>query len=268
MPASGDSAVGGCQEMIGQARSAYYNPRREGFGGFKASIRPNWKLILGHTSTRQNLKVFRSIRFSMDLDANGGVTVKHEMAASEEARVEAYVKEIHENVQRLVSGFFGIWTVFMITSPFPENGSPLRVDNQAKECRLFFTTETADVVLAMTNDLLITELKLSSPRSSRTIKPVFQKTSEGLLLKGYRSLFEPVAEGVKTELEATIEYQAVDGMKLPHKLEIRGLLGTEPIAAELRFDQYVLNPRVTRPVVELRYSPSARKSFAALCQPL
>jgi hypothetical protein len=181
----------------------------------------------------------------MVVDANGAVTVHHDFLESEEAAVEAYVKQIHDNVQQLVSGFFGIWSVFMITSPFPESGKPLKAFNSAKDCRLFFVTETADVALAMTNDLLISEFQLSGPRGKRTIKPVFQKTSEGLLLKGYHSLFEPVGDGTKTETDATIEYQDVDGLKLPHKLEIRGLFGRESIAAELRFDQYVLNPRVT-----------------------
>lgn len=250
LPASGDRAIGSRQEMIGQARRAYYNPRRQGFNGFKATIKPNWKVILGSTSTRQNLKVFQSIRFSMTADANGAVTVTRDFAENEAAGAEDYVNQIHENVQRLVSGFFGIWSVFMITSPFPESVSPLKFDNFGKECRVFYTTATSDVLLAMTDDLLITELKLSSTKARRTIKPVFQKTSEGLLLKGYHSLFEPVGEGVKTELEATIEYQDAGGMKLPQKLEIRGLLGTEPIAAELRFDQYVLNPRLPSSAVK------------------
>jgi hypothetical protein len=146
-------------------------------------------------------------------------------------------------VQGLVSGFFGIWTVFTITSPFPENGSPTQVDNPAKQCRLVFRSDPADVVLAMNSELLITELMLNTPTARRTIKPFFEKTSEGLLLKGYQSLFEPVGVGVKTESEVTIEYQDVDGIKLPHKLQIRGLLGREPIAAVLTFTEYVLNPR-------------------------
>src|ERR1700752_339766 len=248
MPVAGDTAAGGCQEMIGQARSAYYNPKRQGLAGFQATIKPNWKVILGQTSTPKNLKVFQSIRFSLAADANGVVTVTHDFAENPQA--EAYVKPIHDDVQRLVSGFFRIWGVFMISSPFPESGSPLKTDNVAQECRLYFTYQTTDVVLAMTNDLLITELKLSSPRARRTIKPVFQKTSEGLLLKGYHSLFDPVGEGIRSELDATIEYQDVAGMKLPRKLEIRGMLGAEPIAAELSFDEYVLNPRVTSSSVE------------------
>jgi hypothetical protein len=47
IPVAGDSDVMSCEEMIAQAPKVYYNPKRQGFGGFKATIKPNWKVILG-----------------------------------------------------------------------------------------------------------------------------------------------------------------------------------------------------------------------------
>jgi hypothetical protein len=242
MPVAGVAPAGNCEELVGQARSAYYNPKKQGFAGFTASIKPNWKVILGPTATSKNLKVFQSIRFSMVADEKGAVTVTHDFMERPPGGTEDYVKQIHDNVQLLVSGFFGIWSTFMISSPFPEAGRPLKVENPPNQCRVMFTSATTDVVISMTNDLVITELKLITPRSRRTIKPVFQKTAAGLLLTGYHSLYEPVGEEVKADTESTIEYQDVEGMKLPHKLVIRGMLGNQGIAAEVSFDEYVLNP--------------------------
>lgn len=244
VPVAGDPTTGDCEEIIARAPKAYYNQRRLGFGGFRATIKPNWKVILGNTATRQNLKVFQSIRFSMTVDANGIVTVTHDFSEQGGGKADAYIKPIHDDMQRLVSGFFGIWRLFMITPPFPESSTPLKTENSPAECHFLFTTEATEVVLAMTNDLLITELRLTGARSRRTIRPVFEKTSEGLLLKGYYSLFEPLGEGTRTEIESTVEYQNVNGMKLPSKVKLRGTLGSEPIAAELEFNQHVLNPRV------------------------
>ena len=245
MPVAGQN----WRDAIGQARSSYYNPKRQGFGGFTASIKPNWKVTLGPTATQQNLKVFQSIRFLLALDANGAVTVTRDFA-EQAAGQEAYVKQIQENLQRLVSGFFGVWTVFTLTSPLPESGSALKIDNRTGELQLAYTTDTTNVGLKLTSDFAITELTLNSPGARRIIKPVFEKTPEGFLLKGYHSLYEPVGQGVKTDLEVTIEYQFVDVIRLPHKLELRGILGNEPIAAELIFDQYELNPRNNASVLE------------------
>lgn len=240
--ASCASALIATQDVIGQARDKYYCLTRRNFNGFKATIEPNWEVILGQKATPQNLKVFRALRFSMTVDAKGAVTVKHEVAAGDEARVEAYVSQIHGNLQRLVAAFFGAWTMFMLRSPFTETESAIKIENINNEYRLFQTMQSGEVVLTMTSDLLITDWKVTGPRAKRTIKPRFHKDVEGLLLNGYRSIFEPVSEGIKTTLEVNIEYQDVSGMKLPHKVRISGMHGSEPVDAELVFDEYVLNP--------------------------
>jgi hypothetical protein len=243
MPVSAQSAPTSNQGVIGRARGAYYNLGKQGFAGFKATIEPNWEVTLGPTATQENLKIFQAVRLSMTVDANGAVTVSHEVADTEKLRAGPYVREIQNNVQRLVASFFGMWARFMVSSPFPENESQVKIENSGGERRLLYTADSADVVLTMTNDLLVTEWKRTGPNARRTIKPLFQKTDTGFLLNGYKSLYEPVGAGIKTDLEFTIEYQDIDGMKLPHKIDIRGVHGGQPVAAEFTFNQYVLNPR-------------------------
>lgn len=243
IPISAQSVRGSGQDVISRARSEYYNLTRQGFDGFRATIEPNWEVILGHTATAENLKVFRALRFSMTVDTNGAVAVSYEVADTERARVEPYVRQIHDNVQRLLAGFFGTWAIFVVSSPFPSTDSQIKIENAGKEYQLFYNRQSADVMLTMTDDLLVAEWKLTGPGGKRTVKPLFQKTGEGLLLSGYHSVFEPLTEGLKTTLDVNIEYQDVGGMKLPHMIRIGGMHGSEPVEAELRFNQYVLNPR-------------------------
>src|ERR1041385_6449973 len=68
------------REVITKARSAYYNLRNHGFSGFTATIEPNWKVTLGPTATKENLKVFRALRFLMAVNADGTVRVTHAVA--------------------------------------------------------------------------------------------------------------------------------------------------------------------------------------------
>jgi hypothetical protein len=231
------------QEVITRARSSYYNLPGQGFNGFKASIEPNWEVILGHTATPETLKVFRALRFSMTLDASGNVTISHEVVNPEKIRLEPYINQIHENVRRLVASFFGTWSMFVVSSPFPEAESQIKIENSGKEYQLLYTFNSADAMLTLTSDLLIVEWKLTGPGGTRTVKPAFQKSAGGLLLTRYQTNFEPSREGIKTSLSLQIEYQDVSGMKLPHKLQIKGIHGSEPIEAELEFNHYVLNPR-------------------------
>lgn len=237
------SAQSGGQDVIGQARGTYYNLKSQGFYGLKANIEPNWEVTLGPTASKENLKIFRAVRFTMTADSNLAVTVSHEVVDTEKARVEPYIRQIHENVRRLVAAFFGTWARFMVNSPFPQDKTQIRIDNSGREYFLFYTADSADVMLTMTKDLLITEWKFTGATAKRTIKPLFEKTDEGLVLIGYKTIFEPVGEGIKTTLDFTVEYHEVGGIKLPDKIEIRGLHGSEPVAAELSFNHYVLNPR-------------------------
>jgi hypothetical protein len=67
------------QDVLNQARDAYYSLARKGFKGFSAAVEPNWEVILAQTATPANLKLFRDVRFSIVVDANGVVTVSHEL---------------------------------------------------------------------------------------------------------------------------------------------------------------------------------------------
>jgi len=233
---SDNRAFSQSQDVIDQARSAYYSLTRKGFKGFTADVEPNWEVILAHTANPKNLNVFRAVRFSMVVDATGAVTVRHEVGAgAAKPELQPVVERIHNDVQRLVTGFLNTWKMFMMSSPFPETENQIKVENQGPQYRLSYATQSGGVVMMMTGDFLITEWNLSGPRAKRTFKPHFQKTVDGFLLTGYQEVFEPIGSGIRTTMDFNIEYQDVGGIKLPQKFRLRGMHGIEPVAAELVF---------------------------------
>jgi hypothetical protein len=129
------------------------------------------------------------------------------------------VREIHEHLRNLVTSFFRTWAFFMISSPFPE--LQITIENLNKEYRLFYAVQPTGVTLFMTRDFLITEAQLSDSSATRIIKPVFQKTPQGFLLRGYHTSFELLGRGNRTTIDTTIEYDDIHGIKLPGKIHIR-----------------------------------------------
>lgn len=223
-------------DVLSQARSAYYSLTRKGFKGFTATVEPNWEVILAQTATPASLKIFRAVRFSIVVDANGAVTVSHEVDSdARNPELQPVVNRIHNDVQRLVTGFFNTWRIFVVNSPFPETDNQIKIENADKQYHLSYTTQSGNVTIAMTRDFLITEWKFSGPTVKRTVKPQFQKTVDGFLLTGYQGTFEPIGDGIKTTLDFHIEYQDVDGMKVPQKVRLSGMHGSEPVEAELIF---------------------------------
>jgi len=204
-------------ESISKARQKLYNLNRQGFSGFKASVEPNWEVILGPTAAPESLRTFRAVRFQLTVDAGGAITLNHEVADAEKNRVQPYLNQIDDNVRRLLASFFNIWSIFTVSD----------------------LAASPNVSITVSNDLIVTEWKLIGPKARQTIKPLFQKTDAGLLLTGYQSLFEPVGEGIKTSMQVSIEYADSGGMKLPHKVRFKGIHGHEPVEAELRFEPVI-----------------------------
>jgi len=223
-------------DIISQARTAYYSLARKEFKGFNATIEPNWEVILAQTATPATLKVFRAVQFSMVVDANGAVAVSHEIGAdAAKPDLQPTVNRIHFDVQRLVTGFFNTWRIFVVGSPFPDAAGAVKIENAGKQYRISYPTQAGDVTMMLTSELLIAEWSLAGPTMKRTVKPQFQKTVDGLLLTGYHGVSEPVGDGIRTTLDFKIDYQDVNGMKVPRKVRFNGMHGSEPVEAELVF---------------------------------
>lgn len=223
-------------DVISQARSAYYSLTKKGFKGFTATVEPNWKVILAHTATPKNLKVFGAVRFTLVVDAKGTASLRHEVNAdAAKPDLVPVVEQIQKDLQRLVAGFFNTWRMFVVGSPFPETANQIKIENLGAQYLLTYPSEPGEIMIVMTRDFLINEWKLSGPLASRTVKPHFQKTVDGFLLTGYQGVFEPVGDGIKTTLDFNIEYQDVSGLRLPHKVLLKGMHGSEPVEAEIVF---------------------------------
>ena len=220
-------------EVLNRARGAYYSLARKGFKGFTAAVEPNWEVILAHTATPKTLAIFRAVQFSLAVDANGAATVTHEVGANAKPELQETADRIQSDVQRLVAGFFNTWRIFVVNSPFPE--TEIQIENPGKHYNFSSTSPNGKVTVTMMDDFSITEWQLAGPTVKRTVKPQFQKTADGFLLTAYQALFEPVGEGIRTKLDFQIEYQELSGMKVPFKVRLSGMHGSEPVEAELVF---------------------------------
>lgn len=222
------------ETVISQARDAYYSLAKKGFKGFTATVEPNWEVILGPTATPENLKIFRDVRFSIVVDASGAVTVSHELGPNaSSSQLQPTVNRIHFHIQTIVNGFFNTWRTFAIASPFTE--TDIKIENAGKQYRASYTTQSGDVMMAIAADFSVKEWNLATPTRKETVKPRFQKTAEGFLLTDYKHVFEPAGEGVRTNLDIHIDYQNLDVMKIPQKVRLGGMYGSERVEAELVF---------------------------------
>jgi hypothetical protein len=90
----------------------------------------------------------------------------------------------------------------------------------------------------MSKDLLISEIKVTSPTFVSLIRPKFTKTEKGFVLAGYNGDYQPTSGSGVVKLDVKIEHQSFNGMQLPSYLTLDSLYDGAPTHMELAFSEY------------------------------
>jgi hypothetical protein len=238
------------KEIIGQARLASYNLKRLGLLGFSANIKPNWEVVLKDqlkadpNSAQNALKLLAGLHFAMTFDSDGKVKVTHQAdAAAPNEAAAAGFRQIFDGMDLMVSGFFDTWSLFMLTSAFPEVEADYQVEDLVDRYRLSYKERDASVVASMTRDFAITELLISATTFRSSIKPQFAKAEQGLMLTGYEASYTPTSGPGATNLRVQVGYQDVSGLQLPLVLSLDGTQDGSPFAVELHFTDHKVTRR-------------------------
>ena len=240
----------GRKELIQRARGSYYSLRGLGLVSYESSITPNWKVTLKDqikaepSSAEASLKLLNGLHFAMTLDADGNVKVTHKTdVVPPNQQVADGFNQIYGGMEQAVSGLFTTWSVFMLTSPFPEVESDYKLEETADEYRLSYKDGEADVTTLMTKELVITEIAVRTSAFSSSIKPTLIKTKQGFVLTGYEGNYEPKSGPGTTHINAQFDYQDVNGLQLPQKVNLDAVYDGTPNQMELTFADYQVKQR-------------------------
>ena len=245
-----DKADKGRKEVLQRARGSYYSLRGLGLVSFESSITPNWKVTLKDqikadpSGADASLKLLNGLHFAMTLDADGNVKVTHKTdVVPPNQQVASGFDQIYGGMEQAVSGLFTTWSVFMLTSPFPEVESDYKLEETAGEYRLSYKDGEADVTTLMNKELVITEITVRTSAFSSSIKPTLTKTQQGLVLSGYEGSYEPKSGPGTTHINAQFDYQDVNGLQLPRKVNLDAVYDGTPNQMELTFADYQVKHR-------------------------
>ena len=236
------------KKVVERARQAYYNLRAAGLDEFRATIKPNWSLVLKDqlqadpARGEAAVKLLNGLHFSMLLDKDGKVTVTHHTdtePANEQQRQS--FDQIYSGLDQAITGFFTTWSVFMLSPPLPAADSVYQLEDLGVQYRISYKDGASDVITTMGKDMIITEVKVNSADSISSVRPQLTRTAKGFVLSGYSADYKPTSgtTGV-VKLDLKIQNQPVKGLQLPANLVLDSVLDGEPTHMELAFsDQQV-----------------------------
>src|SRR6478609_7266218 len=233
------------KKVIEDARHAYYSLRTAGMDEFRATIKPNWELVLKDqlaadpAAAQAGLKLLNGLHFSMLLDQNDKVTVTHhaDTAPANEQQRQGF-DQIYSGMDQAINGFFTTWSEFMLKPPLPAADSVYQLEDLGAQYRISYKDGPSDVITTMGKDMIITEVKESSKDYVSSVRPQLTRTARGFVLSGYSADYKPTSGTGVVKLDLKIQNQPVNGLQLPANLVLDSVLDGEPTHMELAFSEH------------------------------
>jgi hypothetical protein len=228
------------KEIVKQARQSYYSLKNQGLADFQCTIVPNWHLLLTEqkldaATVDRAVLLLDKIHFSVSLAAGGEAKVTHNEVSAENAEVAKGLSQIYSGMEQMTTGFFQTWSAFSMSPALPEIEASYQLEKTGADYRLSYKEGTADILTLLDRSFVMSSIRTTSPEFDSTIKPQFMKTAKGLLMTGYQATYTGKSAAETTELQIAIDYQAVDQLQLPQKLDLKGTYGGSPFHVEVTF---------------------------------
>jgi hypothetical protein len=226
-------------QLLFRARQKYYNLRREGLVRFESRIEPNWKVLLGDDQTPDTLKLLDAIHFFLSVDSESKLRVSHRsdvMPVNDKSA--AAFDQIYRQMNQAVSRFFVTWSIFMLTSPFPEQGSEFELEQKPDQFRFLQVQPDRRTLTITDRNFMITEMIVRGEDFTASLKPELENTGNGYILKGYISTYETPSGARNTLLKVSMDYEQIGSLRLPHKVNLETVYEGKPAQLEWLFTDY------------------------------
>jgi hypothetical protein len=243
IPAAHSAPQSDTKQLLERAREKYYNLRWSGLIEFQAKVKPNWKILLtGVEPNRAAMKLLDGLHFSVSLDSKSKLRVDHyaDVTPVDQKSVER-VDRIFRDMDEAVSRFVATWSIFMLTSPFPEVESGY--EEVAGRYHFFHKEGGIDVLTITDRDFMIIEIRASGAGFNSSLRPVLEKTRKGFILRGYEASHETPSGTGNTLVDVRLDYQEVKGLQLPRKVNVNTVYDGKPAQLEYRFIDYQVTVR-------------------------
>lgn len=198
------------QELLQNARRAYYNLHQLGLKSFSCQVSVDWDemfkgLPLDEIGRNQLLPVLKQAQFRIVVGPTGASNLSYESnAAPNSEEVASRLRKSVDGFNQMITGSLQTWSSFVIGSFFEDpvetiekSGGTLTISEQ---------NPLMKAVIILNSELLIQHTEVESTSVNGSVNPKFTPVKGGLLLTGYTS--EVKTAGTQTQgMAAQIAYR-------------------------------------------------------------
>lgn len=228
------------EQILRQAKEAYYSLKSHGLAQFSCVVQPDWDSLYKNIKTdaagrEQLLPILRSTHFRVLVGSDGASTVSHEtdVAPPDEA-IAQRVRQSVDGMEQILTGFFQTWSGFMVKSIFPDPDGQYQLEDQGDKYELTYGEGSVHVVIVMSHELAIESMRVAMPKLDATLRPEWSASRDGFLLKSYQASYRN-GTGEPVQLSVVVEYENVEDLELPKTVDATVDLPAGPVPIRLAF---------------------------------
>ena len=129
----------------------------------------------------------------------------------------------------------------MFESPFPEPDSAYELRDLGASYLLKYAEPRTKVATTFDKDFYIKEIQVSGESCSGAIKPEFKNTEHGQVIVAYQGSYIAAAGNHNSDLQVTIQYNEVNGLEVPLKVNVEGTYKGGPVNMQIIFSDYQIS---------------------------
>jgi len=167
------------EAALAHGRTLYYSLAKHGFAGGQCQVRPDFEAIVGprNVQNASGFAMLDQLRMTLAVTDGGAATIDAvDPTAAQHPQAAASVSQIFQTASQLLSGFFAMWSSFMIRSPLPDVATSTAVSPAAGGYLLRYKDDGSDVETTLRPSGEISKIGSTTP--------LFAHTSDGLVLAG------------------------------------------------------------------------------------
>jgi hypothetical protein len=226
-------------QLLLKARQIYYVLQNQGLKSFQCTIQPDWVKFAkamtqgGASVDEAKIALVTPVAFTAMVDEQGIPTATPFLAAG--GNIDPSVNQMVVGAKQVIEGFFKTWGSVVFTGIFAfSDDQDLTFSDQPDGYHLSQKTGDANVDLVLTQDSLLTALKVTSISSIIIMKPKYSQMDKGLLMT---SVTSDINNGTQ-KVDFQVQYQTVEGFQLPDKVGYQVTFPTQAVSIEMSFTKY------------------------------
>jgi hypothetical protein len=229
-------------QIVEQARKAYYNLHDQGLKDFRCEVRVEWDA--GSAGKRTDGVV--GPEFFPSLDHTHFEAVVGTMGAPQVSlhfdgeppndEAAAGTRTMAAGVQRTLAGVLAELSSFLFGPPLPPNAN-YHLEAQGNRFRITFGSDEVRIVETMNKDHALEEMIVATQKATVSVRPQFKPSEKGFLPVVIDSSVD-AAGADKTELHAEIVYQTFNGFELPQTVKVSDKQLADGTSVRFNFSNY------------------------------